>query len=215
MSTSGRKRLLRIGALILAAALCLGLAACGGHEDVPETEKTPETEAAPEAEKEPAPEEEQEEEPEEEEEPEDDLVGQRYSDFTGQLLGGGEFTLSEHEGKVILLNFWASWCGPCVREMPAFPRLIEKYGDSLALVAVDLDEDAQTVADFIEENGYDFPVVLDTDGAIGQLYPTMAIPYTVIIAPDGTIAATSLGANGADEMFEHYSEAIDAALGQE
>ena len=136
----------------------------------------------------------------------------RYKDFTGTLLGGGELTLSDYEGKVILLNFWATWCGPCVGEMPAFPKLLEKYGDDLAVIAVDLQEDAETVADFIAENNYEFPVVLDTDGTIGDLYPTDGIPYTIIIAPDGTISATSLGADTADRMVEEYSAMIDAAL---
>ena len=136
-----------------------------------------------------------------------------YADFTGTLLGGGEFTLSDHEGTVILLNFWATWCGPCVGEMPAFDRLMETYGDDLTLVAVDLQEDEQTVAAFMEENGYGFPVVLDQDGSIGSLYPTQGIPYTVIIAPDGTISDTSLGADTAGAMFQKYSAMIDAALG--
>lgn len=176
----------KLTALVLALLLCLTLTACGDKE-------TSEITSEP---------------------PSDPLAGTRYTDFTGALLGGGEYTLSDHEGKVILLNFWATWCGPCVGEMPAFPRLIEKYGDDLALVAVDLEEDDQTVADFMAKNGYEFPVVLDTDGAIGALYPTDGIPYTIIIAPDGTISATSLGADGADAMFEHYSQAIDEALGK-
>ena len=69
------------------------------------------------------------------------------------------------------------------------------------------------MADFIADKGYDFPVVLDTDGTIGALYPADAIPYTVIIAPDGAISDTSLGAGPAEEMVEEYGAMIDAALG--
>lgn len=177
----------RLFALLLAACMGLGLTACGGRTAEAEITDYDPTAVTPEP-------------------------GPRYADFTGALLGGGELTLSDYEGKVILLNFWATWCGPCVREMPAFPQLLEKYGDDLAVVAVDLREDSETVAAFIAEKGYDFPVVLDTDGAIGALYPTDAIPYTVIIAPDGSIADTSLGADTADAMVEKYSAMIDAAL---
>ena len=173
--------------LILAACMCLGLAACGTAEEPEITDYDP-TAVTPEP-------------------------SLRYTDFTGTLLGGGELTLSDYEGKVILLNFWATWCGPCVGEMPAFPRLLEKYGNELAVIAVDKEEDAGTVADFIADRGYDFPVVLDTDGAIGRLYPSDGIPYTIIIAPDGTISDTSLGAGSADEMAAEYSAMIDAALG--
>ena len=185
----------RILALLLALSLCALLAGCGGNEGTApaETAEALETTDAP-------------------IEPANGVP--RCPDFTGTLLGGGEFTLSEQEGKVVLLNFWATWCGPCVREMPAFPRLMEKYGDKLALVAVDLMESEDTVAAFIEQNGYEFPVVLDSDGAIGSLYPTDGIPYTVIIAPDGTISATSVGAGTADQMVEEYSAMIDAALGE-
>lgn len=178
----------RLPALLLAMCMCLSLAACGKTAE--EAEITDYDPAAVTSE-----------------------PGLRYTDFTGTLLGGGELTLSDYEGKVILLNFWATWCGPCVGEMPAFPRLLEKYGDDLAVIAVDLMEDSETVADFIAEKGYDFPVVLDTDGAIGKLYPTDGIPYTVIIAPDGTVSDTSLGADTAEVMVEEYSAMIDAALG--
>ena len=138
--------------------------------------------------------------------------GDVYRDFTGELADGGSFTLSDHEGKIILLNFWATWCGPCVGEMPAFPQLIEKYGDSLALVAVDSGEKTKTVTDFLDNRGYTFPVVLDTDGSISNMYPTDGIPYTLIIDTDGRIAYINLGAWDADRMFEEYSKMIDSLL---
>ena len=175
-------------ALLLAACMCLGLAACGKTAEEPEIAGYDPTQVTPEP-------------------------GPRYTDFTGELLGGGELTLSDYKGKVILLNFWATWCGPCVGEMPAFPQLLEKYGDDLAIITVDMQEDAETVGAFIAENGYDFPVVLDTGGAIGKLYPTDGIPYTIVIAPDGTISDTSLGAGPAEDMVVEYSAMIDAALG--
>ena len=138
--------------------------------------------------------------------------GERYRDFTAPLADGGSFTLSEQEGRVVLLNFWATWCGPCVGELPAFPRLMEAYGDQLALVAVNCMEDAATVRDFLDRNGYTFPVVLDEEGAVSALYPTDGIPYTVVIGPSGRIAAIQLGADTADKMYEHYAALIDGML---
>ena len=140
-------------------------------------------------------------------------VGDKYRDFAGELATGGEFKLSDHEGKVILLNFWATWCGPCVGEMPAFSRLIEKYGDDLVLVAVNSGEDADTVKDFLDKNGYTFNVLLDPDYEISDLYPTDGIPYTLIIDRDGKIYNIHLGASDADTMFdEYYCPDIDAVL---
>ena len=107
--------------------------------------------------------------------------GDAYRDFTATLTDGSEFTLSDHEGKVILLNFWATWCGPCVGEMPAFEKLQETYGEDLVLLAVNSGEDEGTVTSFLEKNGYTFPVVLDPEYAVAMLYPIDAIPYTCLL----------------------------------
>ena len=139
-------------------------------------------------------------------------IGDKYRDFTGELLSGDSFKLSDHEGKVILLNFWATWCGPCVGEMPAFPRLIEKYGEDLVLVAVDVAEDAETVKTFADENGYTINIVLDPEYEICDLYPTDGIPYTLIIGRDGKISNIHLGASDADSMFLKYCDDIDACM---
>lgn len=138
--------------------------------------------------------------------------GDAYRDFTATLTDGSEFTLSDHEGKVILLNFWATWCGPCVGEMPAFEKLQETYGEDLVLLAVNSGEDEGTVTSFLEKNGYTFPVVLDPEYAVAMLYPIDAIPYTVIIGTDGKVAVTQVGAGDADTMYAHYSELIDGLL---
>ena len=138
--------------------------------------------------------------------------GDAYRDFTVTLTDGSTFTLSDHEGKVILLNFWATWCGPCVGEMPAFEKLQETYGEDLVLLAVNSGEDEGTVTSFLEKNGYTFPVALDPEYAVAMLYPIDAIPYTVIIGTDGKVAVTQVGAGDADTMYAHYSELIDGLL---
>ncbi|MCH5269711.1 MAG: TlpA family protein disulfide reductase [Lachnospiraceae bacterium] len=139
--------------------------------------------------------------------------GEEMRDFTGELVGGGELKLSDLKGKVILLNFWATWCGPCVGEMPAFPKLMEKYGDDLALVTVNVGEDAETIQEFLDKNSYsELIVFLDEDYAISNLYPSEGIPYTIIIDREGVISATQLGAHDADTMFYEYSSLIDTVL---
>lgn len=199
-----RTKAARLTALFL--VLCLTLAACGeGKESAPEGGSDTEVSG----------------DPEDGQPPESAAgstatgpvaAGDDYRDFTAVLADGSTFTLSEHEGSVILLNFWATWCGPCVGEMPAFPLLMEKYGDDLTLIAVDLGEDAETVERFLEKKGYEFPVALDPDGEIGSLYPSDGIPYTVLIGRDGKIAVTHLGAYDADAMYEYYCGEIDALL---
>ena len=131
--------------------------------------------------------------------------------FSAPLADGGTFTLSEQKGKVVLLNFWATWCGPCVGEMPAFERLKEHYGDDVSILAVNSMEDEATVNQFIKEKGYTFPIAYDTDGELGEKYPTDGIPYTLVIDAEGIIKNIYLGAESADKQYEEYKEAIDAA----
>lgn len=138
--------------------------------------------------------------------------GDTYRDFTVPLADGGSFTLSEQEGKVVLLNFWATWCGPCVGELPAFPRLIERYGDKLSLIAVNSGESEVEVRQFLKANGYTFPVGLDPKGTVSNLYPTDGIPYTLVIGPDGKVAHIQLGAEDADSMYNAYAKMIDGLL---
>ncbi|MCD7870224.1 MAG: TlpA family protein disulfide reductase [Enterocloster clostridioformis] len=129
-------------------------------------------------------------------------------DFTGELMDGTSITLSELQGKPVIINFWATWCGPCVKEMPAFERLKDDFGDKIGIIAVNCGDDAETVKDFVEENGYTFSVVLDEEYSISMLYPTNSIPYTVVLDAEGKVTHISTGALDADTMYERYKEAL-------
>lgn len=133
-------------------------------------------------------------------------------DFTAQVNDGSTFVLSEQTGKVVLLNFWATWCGPCVGEMPAFEQLASEYGDEVCILAVNCMEDQRTVDSFISEMGYTFPVAYDENGDINMKYPTDGIPYTLVLAKDGTVFEEYVGAYSAQEQYEEYKSAIEAAL---
>lgn len=205
-------------ALVLMLALCLALSACAGEAGRERTGGMENGSAADGGEDSGAAvggagQEDQASENAEKKESEGPVeVGDDYRDFTAILTDGSSFTLSDHEGSIILINFWATWCGPCVREMPAFPMLIEKYGEDLTLLAVNAGELEESVQRFLEKNGYEFPVALDTEGEICNLYPSDGIPYTVLIGKDGTIASIHLGADTADAMYAVYCEEIDGLL---
>ena len=136
-------------------------------------------------------------------------AGVMAPDFTAELSDGTSLTLSELRGKPVIINFWATWCGYCVKEMPAFERLKEDFGDKIGIIAVNCGEDGDTVKDFVSGNGYTFPVALDENFEISMLYPTNSIPYTVIVDGEGKVTHVSSGAADADTMYERYKEALE------
>ena len=135
-------------------------------------------------------------------------AGNKAPDFTAKLIDGSSISLSDLKGKPVIINFWATWCGPCVREMPAFERLKEDFGDEIGIIAVNCGDDADTVKDFVDEYGYTFPVVLDEDYEVTMLYPSNSIPYTVVLDANGKITHVSTGAYDADTMYDRYKEAL-------
>lgn len=137
-------------------------------------------------------------------------------DIELHYLDGSSAELSDYRGKTVLLNLWATWCGPCVGEMPAFPRLQEEFGDQLQIIAVNCGDPADTVEQFAKENGYTFPIALDEEYEIMMnTYRTSSIPYTVIIDETGVIRHISVGAQDADTMFQQYKAAIEETLKEE
>ena len=132
-------------------------------------------------------------------------------DFTADLVDGSTFTLSDYDDKVVILNFFATWCGPCVREMPAFDMLKADGYSDLAILRVDCMEGSKTVDAFVKDNGFTFPIAYDEKGTIENYYPTDGIPYTLVIN-QGVISKIYLGAMDAQTQYNEYKAAIDACL---
>ncbi|MCL2804830.1 MAG: TlpA family protein disulfide reductase [Treponema sp.] len=116
-------------------------------------------------------------------------------DFTLQNLNGENVTLSSYKGKVVLLNFWATWCPPCRDEMPSMETLYKRYkNQGLELLAVNLRENPAAVRQFIQRGGYTFPIPLDTNGRVSGNYGVEAIPTTYVIDREGMIIGRIVGA---------------------
>jgi len=121
-------------------------------------------------------------------------VGSLAPDFTLSTLDGSSVTLSAYRGKPILLNLWATWCGPCRAEMPYLQEVFEeKSGEDLVLLTVNLREDETTVRQFMQTEGYTFMVALDRDGAVGNSYSIRGIPTTFFIDSAGVIRSIHIG----------------------
>jgi thiol-disulfide isomerase/thioredoxin len=128
------------------------------------------------------------------------------------LTAEAQRSLASYEGSVVLLNFWASWCPPCIEEMPSMQALYDELGgDGFEIVAVNVQEDPETVQSFIDENGFDFPVLLDRTGQTAQKYAVRGLPTSYILDSDGRILARKVGFHewdGADtiETFDSLSD---------
>jgi thiol-disulfide isomerase/thioredoxin len=137
-------------------------------------------------------------------------------DFTLEGLDGVTTSLSSFKGKVVLLSFWATWCGPCKEEMPAMQTLYMKLRDKgFAVVAVDMMEDKATVAKFVKTAGYTFPVLLDSTGAVGGgTYSARAIPTNYIVDKGGRIVGRKIGIDGPTWTSDERIALFESLLSQ-
>jgi thiol-disulfide isomerase/thioredoxin len=128
-------------------------------------------------------------------------------DFSASRLDGTQVRLSALKGKVVFLNFWATWCPPCREEMPSMEALYQRFRDKdLEFLAVDIQEDKDAVAAFMKEYGLTFPAVLDSTGRISAEYGIRGIPTTFIIDREGGIIASAVGGR------DWNTQAVAAAL---
>lgn len=116
-------------------------------------------------------------------------------DFTANDINGSPIRLSDYKGKVIMLNFFATWCPPCRMEMPDFNEIAEEFRNDVKIIGINVGKESPAkVKEFVDRYGLLFPVVID-DGRLGALYgPIRAIPVTVIIDRDFNIAKQYVGA---------------------
>ncbi|MBB6673242.1 TlpA family protein disulfide reductase [Cohnella nanjingensis] len=117
-------------------------------------------------------------------------------------MDGRSYTLSQFKGKPVILNFWASWCGPCQDEAPSLARLYARHKDDLQILAVNLTaaDNESDARKFVKDHGFAFPVLLDEDGKTGRRYRIRPIPTTFFIDARGVIVDGVLGALSAEAL---------------
>lgn len=109
-------------------------------------------------------------------------------------LEGREHRLDEYRGKVVVLNFWATWCEPCRDEMPSFNRLKARMGDApFVILAVNMAEGEGRIGDFLKKMPVEFPILLDRDSGVSRAWRARVLPYTVVLDPALRIRYTALG----------------------
>jgi thiol-disulfide isomerase/thioredoxin len=135
------------------------------------------------------------------------LIGKPAPDFRLELLDGGEFQLNEQKGHVVVLDFWASWCGPCMQSMPQVDSIVAKFAaQGVKLLTVNMQEDSTAASSALERLKISPAVALDIDGAVAERFQVTAIPHTVVINPDGNVAQLFIGAS------PQFAEQLEAAI---
>lgn len=139
-------------------------------------------------------------------------------DFTLTDQFGESHTLSDYQGKIVFLNFWATWCSPCKSEMPDIQALYEAHGGNaedlvvlgVAQPGVGREGSSEDIADFLAEDGYTYPVVMDEDGSVFARYGIRAFPTTFMISSDGTVYGYVEGAISAEIMENIVRQTVEA-----
>jgi thiol-disulfide isomerase/thioredoxin len=126
-------------------------------------------------------------------------VGDPVPQFSLTTAEGDEFSLPG-DGKVVLINFFATWCGPCQLELPHIERIWQanKNNEHFRLLVIGREETGDSVREYREKNGFTFPIAADPDRSVYSLFAKQSIPRTLVVAPDGRIVYSQLGFNEAD-----------------
>jgi peroxiredoxin len=125
-------------------------------------------------------------------------------DFTVPTPDGTQFRLAEHRGKVVIVNFWATWCPPCLEEMPAMERLYRHHRDAgFDLIAVSVDGNPKSVTPFLREHKLTFPIGLDPKMDLANTYAVRALPSSYVVGRDGQLTALALGPRHWDGEAAH------------
>ncbi len=120
-------------------------------------------------------------------------TGDKAPDFTLKTLEGKEVRLSDYKGKVVLINFWASWCPPCRAEMPLFEDVYKRYRDKgFEILAISTDVNEEAVHKFLKDIKVSFPILMD-DGKVSEIYGITGLPTSYLLDRDGKVIRIRLG----------------------
>jgi len=115
-------------------------------------------------------------------------------DFTLKARDGNNLRLAEQRGDIVLINFWASWCGPCIQEMPQLDKLAQKYQDlGVQVWGINVENDPSAAKAYLNKVNVEFPILFDLDNSVSKAYRVEAMPTTVILDKNGSVRSVHRG----------------------
>lgn len=135
------------------------------------------------------------------------MQGQRAVDFALKTPGGEDVLLADYQGQVVLINFWASWCGPCELEMPDIQKAYDAHREQgLQVLAVNAGESPSTVREFGVRHGLTFPLLLDAGGQVNAKYRAAGLPMSLVVDREGVIHVRHLGYMSAGQLARYLAQ---------
>jgi len=137
------------------------------------------------------------------------IIGREAPDFTLEDLDGNSVRLNDLRGKVVFLNFWATWCPPCRAEMPDIETVYQEYKDQdIVFLGIDIQQEPGIVRDFIELGGYNWQMLLDKTGKVATSYNVRAIPTSYFVDKEGIISGVAVGGMTRSAIETKLTEAL-------
>lgn len=135
--------------------------------------------------------------------------GEILSDFSITCTDGNTFRLSEQKGKVVVINLWATWCVPCVDELPNFEKISEDFSDEVSVIAIHSSPVTTNVSAWLSDYSYTIPFAVDEDGSVSALLnASTVLPQTIVIGKDGVVTYNRSGSLTYEELYNIVSGAI-------
>ena len=135
-------------------------------------------------------------------------LGLYAPDFETEYLNGSRFMLYDLRGTPVILNFWATWCSPCVREMPTLQKFYDEHKEQLVVIGINLGEDRKTIEKFIKNLNITFPIILDKDKKIEKSYNLIIRPSTYFIDKNGVVVDKKLGELSREDLSERSQKLV-------